>query len=35
MCPSGVTRVPQMSLSAMVCPGNVLIGVHGKQKTVS
>ena len=35
MCHSGVPRVPQMSLSAMVCPGNVLIGVHGKQKTVS
>ena len=35
MCPSGVPRVPQKSLSAMVCPGNVLIGVHGKQNTVS
>ena len=33
MCPSGVPRDHQMSLSAMVCPGNVLIGVRGKQNT--
>ena len=35
MCHSGVPRGLQMSLSAMVCPGNVLIGVRGKQNTES
>ena len=35
MCPSGVPRVPQMSLSAMVCPGNVIIVLGGKQNWVS
>ena len=34
MCHSGVPRVPQMSLLAIVCPGNVQNGVRGKQNTV-
>ena len=35
MCPRGVPRVPQISLSAKVRPGNVIIGVLGKQNMVS
>ena len=29
ICPSSVPRVPQMSLSATVLAGNVIIGLHG------
>ena len=35
MCPSSVPRAPQMSLSAIVCPGIAIIGLHGKQNMVS
>ena len=36
MCPSSVPRVPQMSPSAIVCPGiAIIIGLHGKQNMVS
>ena len=34
-CPLGVPNVLQMSLSAIVCPGNAIVGVHGKQNMVT